>query len=99
MNLYEVLDAVKDERLPLDMCERYRDQLCHFKSELSRKIADLKKKRALFMIQSEEKTAAAKKLAFDASPDGQKLIGYEGDIRGLGDEISSLQSRIFSLIR
>lgn len=76
------------------------------------RIADLKKKRAIFLMDYREKyssqnvghpmkypSVAEAKMTFDATEDGQKLLEYIGMIQGLSGEISSLQGRIYSLIR
>jgi|SRR3990167_1111496 len=99
MTLFDTLVAVRDENLSLQMCEKYRDSLIHFKTDLHRAIAELKKKRALYLLSSTEPTAIGKKMHWEASEEGQQLISYEGDIAGLGGEIDALQGKIYSLIR
>src|SRR3990167_1465360 len=97
--LKETLLAVRDENLTLPDIEKYRDALIHFRTDLFRAIAELKKKRALYLLSSTEPTAIGKKMHWEASEEGQQLISYEGDIAGLGGEIDALQGKIYSLIR
>lgn len=99
MNLEQTLAAIRDDKLPLQMLEKYRDDLIHFKTDLLKRVATLKKQKALFLIQHPEKSAIDRKMSWDASEIGQRLIELEGDLRGLPDEINGLMSRIYSAIR
>jgi len=99
MKLKDILEAVREEKIPLEMCEKYRDQLIHLKTQILLAEADLKKKRAKFLIEHPEKTAVQRKMEFDASPDGQRLMELQADLRALPAEIDSLQSRIYSHLR
>lgn len=97
--LKQVLEKVRDENLPLDLLEKYRDQLVHFKTDLHATIADFKKKRAVYLVSSEIQGVEAKKQAWDATEDGLRLIELKGMISGLQGEIDSLQGRIYGLLR
>lgn len=97
--LADTLLAVRDEKLELEMCEKYRDTLIHLKTDLQNEIADHKKRRALWLMASEITGVEAKKLAYDATEDGQRLIELVGMVRGLPDEIDGLQSRIYAHLR
>lgn len=98
MKLTEVLEAVRDEHLPLEKLESFRDQLVHLKTDIAIQLADKKKARAMFLVTAEG-SVAARKLAFDATEEGQRLITLEGYMRGLGGEIDSLQGRIYAALR
>jgi hypothetical protein len=97
--LKETLAAIRDDSLPLPMLEKYRDDLIHFKTDYLKLQATLKKKKALFLMEEPDKSAIARKLAFEASEDGQRLIDIDADLRGLPDEIDALMSRIYAAIR
>lgn len=98
MNLRETLVAVRDDKLPLPMLEKYRDTLIHFKTDLHEHIAELKKKRAQYLV-STEGSVASRKMAFDGTDDGQRLLSLQGHISGLQGEIDSLQGRIYGQLR
>jgi hypothetical protein len=98
-SLEDVLAAVRDENLPLPMLEKFRDTLIHFKTDLLKSVATYKKQKALFLMRDPESSAIARKMAWDASDEGQRLIDLEADLRGLPDEIDALMSRIYSAIR
>jgi hypothetical protein len=99
MNLKELLIAVRDEKLTLPMLEKYRDQLIHVRSDILMEIATLKKARAFFLFECEEPTMVLKRMRWEVTKEGQRLIELEGYIRGLRSEIDSLQSRIYAELR
>lgn len=99
MNLKEILEAVRDENLSLEQCEKYRDTLIHFKTDLHKAIADLKKSRAIYLVSSEVTGVEARKMAYDATEDGQRLIELKGMLGGVQGEIDALQSRIYGHLR
>lgn len=97
--LTETLEKVRDEHLTLEQCEQLRDTLIHIKTRLHNEIADYKKKRAVWLAFSGIEGVEARKLAYDATEDGQRLIELKGMMGGLGGEIDSLQSRIYGHLR
>lgn len=97
--LQETLKAIRDERLPLEMLEKYRDDLIHFKTDLHNEIADYKKRRAIFLVTSEEKVLGLRKLLWEATDDGLRLTELKGMLGGLQGEIDSLQGRIYGQLR
>ncbi len=100
--LSELLEKVKDEHLSLSLCEKYRDELIHLKTSLHHSIAEYKKKRALFIMNhrpTEQLSVVARKMAWDASNDGLRLIELVGMISGLQGEINALQSKIYAHLR
>ncbi len=98
-SLKDVLAAIRDSSLPLPMLESYRDSLIHFKTDYLKLQATLKKEKALFLMQEPDKSAVARKMEWDASESGQRLIDIDADLRGLPDEIDALMSRIYAAIR
>lgn len=98
-SLKDVLSGIRDPALTLPQLETFRDTLIHFKTDLLKTVATLKKQKALFLMREPELSAIARKLAWDASEEGQCLIDYEADLRGLPDEIDALMSRIYAAIR
>lgn len=99
LTLYQTLEKIRDESLGLSDLEALRDSLIHYKTDLLQQESRLKKAKALFLMQEPDKSAAARKMEFDVTPEGQKLFEVVADLRGLPDEISGLLSRIFSKIR
>lgn len=101
--LHEILEQVKEENLTLTQCESMRDQLVHIYTTVLLERATLRKKEALFFMQKmagEEKMSdVAIKRKWRMTPEGQRLIDLEAYKMALPKEISSLQSRIFGLIR
>lgn len=50
-------------------------------------------------MREPDKSAVARKMEWDASEGGQRLLDLEADLRGLPDEIDGLMSRIYAAIR
>ena len=99
LTLSETLAAIREENLSLQNLEAMRDSLIHFKTDLLLSVAKLKKAKALYLMRNPQDSAIARKMAWDASDEGQLLIQREAELRGLPDEIDGLMSRIYSLIR
>ncbi len=93
----ETLAAIREEGLPLERLEALRDQLIHLKMDIGIELADKKKARAMYLINAEG-SVAARKMAFDATDDGQRLLTLEGYLRGLGGEIEALTGRIYAAL-
>ena len=98
-DLAETLAAIRDDKLQLPQLEAFRDSLIHFKTDLLLSVAKLKKAKALYLMRNPQDSAIARKMAWDASDEGQLLIQREAELRGLPDEIDGLMSRIYSAIR
>ena len=98
MNFKELLEAVKDENLPLEKIESYRDALVHLHSAMQIERATLKKAEALYFLKDKESTAVAIKMAWRGSQEGQRLLDIEAYIRAAVKEIDSLKSRVYRLI-
>lgn len=97
--LLSLLQEVKDENLPLEKLELFRDKLVHLKTDILRAEAELKKKRAMFLVKNPEQSAIQRKMEWDAGSEGQRLIELQADLRALPAEIDSLQGRIYGMLR
>ncbi len=98
MTFKELLEAVKEENLPLDKIELYRDSLVHLHSAMQIERASLKKAEALYFLANKESTAVSNKMAWRGSQEGQRLLDIEAYIRAAVKEIDSLKSRVYRLI-
>ena len=95
-SLAELMSSVHEERLTHEQLEQLHSDLLLFRADLALNLATLKKQKALFLVQSEEKTSAKKNELWDASPSGQELIQRKSEYDALSDLVSSVKSRIFS---
>lgn len=99
MKLKDVLLAVKQANLTKTQLEDYHAALTHMLSDLKIEEADLKRKRALFLVEKREgMTATDVKNLWGATEDGQRLLlleGYRGAIRA---ELDSVKTRIYALL-
>lgn len=99
MNLRELLIAVKDENLPLQMIEKYRDEMVHLHSEMQMQLAEVEKEEAVFIASCpDDFTDAARKRVWRAEPRGQRQIELNRYVKAISKEIDSLKSRVYRLI-
>lgn len=101
--LTDLLEKVKDDKLTLEQCEKYRDEMIHLHTLMQIEMADLEKKEAIFYDQKAQKepdiTGIALKRAWKASEEGQRLILLNRYLRAVVKETDSLKSRIYGHLR
>lgn len=96
MTLLEVLEKVKEVGLSKQDLEHYHLQLSTLYGQLSLEIADLKKQKAVAMLTGPEKSVAQRKIEFDVTKEGQRLIELDGYARASKTMLSSLKSRMYN---
>jgi len=99
MKLKELLETVKDERLPQPMLEKYRDELIHLQTMVLMERADLQKKEAFYFLDNKKENDVSTKRAWRVTPEGQRLIELDAYKSALPKEIKSLESRVYALLR
>ena len=97
-SLKDLILQVKEKKLSKEQLEEYSDALAELYAEMSIELADLEKKEAIFIYDSEEKTAVAKKNAWKVTPEGQREILIKRYMGACSKMISSVKSRVFRLI-
>lgn len=98
MKLLELIKAVNDSKLTREQIEAYRDEMANLFAQIQFERADIKKKRAIFMVEQAEKTSVATKNKWHATPDGQREIELDHYSVATVQMLASLKSRIYSLI-
>ncbi len=102
MKLIELLEADKDEKLPLPMIEKYRDEMVHLHTAMQIEMADLEKKEALFFLGAKgddgSEADVSIKRKWRGSDDGQRMILLNRYLKAIAKEIDSLKSRVYRLI-
>lgn len=100
MKLIELLEAVKDEKLPLPLIEKYRDEMVHLHTAMQIELADLEKQEAIFFTTYPDDSASdiSIKRAWKATTYGQREILLNRYIKAVVKEIDSLKSRVYRLI-
>lgn len=96
MTLVELLEAVKEKNLSKDQLENYRDDLSNLYAQMHLELATIRKDKAMFIYNSEEKTVAAKEISWGASPNGQREIELSHFTKGIEKVLSSLKSRLYN---
>ena len=97
MTLPELLQAVKEKNLSKDQLEAYRDDLSNLYAMMQLELAEVRKAKALWIFESQEKSMAAKDAAWAASARGQREIELSHWCKGSEKILSSLKSRLYSV--
>lgn len=100
MNLKELFLAVKDEKLPLILIEKYRDEMVHLHTDMQIELADLEKKEAKYFMDRAHPDVSdvSIKRQWRITPDGQREITVNRYLKAIAKEIDSLKSRVYRLI-
>lgn len=97
MTLKELIIAVKEKNLDKDQLESYHSALCNLKSELYLELAELKKEKALFMVDREAgNSIASRKEEWDATKRGQRKFDIESYISSAKSLTDSIKSRMYN---
>lgn len=97
MNLSTLFSEIKESGLSRAQLENYEQQLAYVFAETMLRIGELKKERALFILErTNPETPDIKiKRLFDANPQGQELIEKEANVKAISRMLSSIRSRIY----
>lgn len=99
MTLKELIVAVKEKDLSKEQLEAYSDQMSSLYAEMMLETAELEKEEALFMNDmSPEDSVAQVKVAWKATPSGQRLIVLKRYLLATKELLNSLKSRTYRLI-
>lgn len=101
MNFLELLQAVRDENLPLEKIEQYRDTLVHFHTDMQIEVADLEKEEAMFFYDHSglpDVSDISIKRNWRVTADGKRLILLNRYLKACSKEIDSLKSRVYRII-
>lgn len=100
MNLLELLETVKEEKLSLEHIEKYRDELVHLHSAMQIELAGIEKEEAIFFNaeSAPDVTDISIKRRWRATDKGQRQILLNRYIKVVVKEVDSLKSRVYRLI-
>lgn len=98
MKLQELITKVKEQGLSKDELEEYRDQLSQLFAHMQLEMADIEKEEAMFMNGvGEDESVASRKIAWKATPSGQRLIVLKRYCLATKEMLNSLKSRLYSI--
>lgn len=101
MTLNELMIAVKEKNLDKDQLEAYRGDMSNVYAQMQMEMADLEKEEALFMENIPETwsewSVAKIKIAWKATPQGQRLIVLKRYCLATKELLNSLKSRLYSI--
>lgn len=98
MTLQELIISVKEKNLDKNQLEAYHSELCNLKAQLKQEFADLKKKKAIYMLGREQgESVASREISWGASHDGQRKFDIEGYIGSTTALIEGVKARLYNL--
>lgn len=100
MTLKELLEVVKDDKLPLNLIEKYRDEMVHLHSAMQIELADIEKEEAMYFdkYSAPDVSDVSVKRKWRVTEKGQRGILLNRYIKVIVKEIDSLKSRVYRLI-
>lgn len=103
MNLLDLLDAVKEQNLPLQRLEMLHDEMTHLFSEYQMEMGELKKAEAIFIFEQTHRadmkvTNALANTNWRVTEKGQRMIEVDASLRALQKELSGLKHKLFSTL-
>lgn len=95
--LTQLFREIRESNLSRGALESYEQQLSYIYSETMLRVGELKKERALFILErTNPETPDIKiKRLFDANTLGQELIEKEASVKAVSRMLSSVRSRIY----
>jgi len=96
MKLQELLIQIKEQNLSKDKLESLRDSMVDVFSQMKLEIAGLQKEEAMF-LNGQDGTVVSKKVAWNATVSGQRLIELKRYCEALKPQIDNLKSRLYSI--
>jgi hypothetical protein len=95
--LTDLFQAVKEENLNKYQLEQYHKELSDLYSQMFIELGEVKKRKAIFLANSTLPTTAAKKIAWEASEDGQREIELKSFVKATAAQRDSLKSRLYAM--
>ena len=95
MKLLDVIKAVKEENLTVEQLEKYRDGLVNAFAEMQIELAEIRKKKAMYLIESKADTAVATERNWQVTTEGLREIELAHWSKATEKLVSSLKNRIY----
>ena len=97
MKLEELIKSVKEEHLDKDQLEHYHSELCYLKAQLKLEFAELKKKKAVYLLGREkDESVVSREISWGASKEGQRKFEIEGYIGSTTALIEGVKARLYN---
>ena len=94
--LSKTLEAIKEENLTKEKLEDLHSTLLRLRADVKMEMAGLMKEKALFMLREPNKSVAQRKIEWDGSEKGQRLLDLRSYVSALGDAQESVKTRIYA---
>lgn len=97
MELAEALKKVREDNLTKTELEGYHLSLSGLLADMKLEVASLKKEKAIFMAgKAQGESIANRKVAWEATKQGQRLLEMIGHVGATKTMLDSLKSRLYS---
>ena len=97
MTLQDLIIAVKEQNLNKDQLEQYHSELCNLKAQLKLEFAELKKKKAIYLLGREAgESVISRDISWSASKEGQRKFDIEGYIGATTSTIEGIKARLYN---
>ena len=97
MKLLEVFKIIKEQNLTKDQLEDYHKELSELRGQMRLELAEITKKKAMFMLSNPELSVAQRKIDWGGTNEGQREIDLKAYIGATSDNLGSLKSRLYSI--
>lgn len=97
MKLLEVFRQIKEQNLDKSQLEDFHKELSELRGQMRLELADITKKKAMFLLSEPEKSVAQRKVEWGGTPEGQREIDLKAYIGATGDNLGAVKSRLFSI--
>lgn len=96
--LEATLLAIKDGSLVKEQLDVLYSDLAQLRSDVKMEMATLLKEKAMFMLRNPELSIAQRKVNWDGSDNGQRLIELRSYVSAIGDAMEGVKTRIYALL-
>ena len=96
--LEQTLLAIKEENLSKEQLDVLYSNLAQLRADVRMETSQLLKAKAMFLAGNPEKSVAQRKIEWDSSENGQRLLELKMYILVLGDSMEGVKTRIYSLL-
>ena len=96
MRLTDLFKEVEEKNLTKTQLEDYYSELSQLMSQIAMETADLQKKEAMFMTENAHKSVAQRKIEWNGTEAGQRLIDLKQFKIASGRVLDSIKTRIYA---
>lgn len=97
MKLVELIKAVKEKSLTKTQLEAYRDDLANLSAQMQFELADIRKLKAVYLVENFKDSNVATERAWAVTQKGQREIELSHYAKATETILSSLKARLYNI--